>query len=239
MRLMIVETLAEAARPADVAVVVDVYRAVASAHAAVQAGAEVLLARDVEHALALRAEHPDWLLVGEDHGLLPDGFDYPNSPTILADAELTGRTLVLVTDACTPAVFALKNVQQVLLASFINVAAVVSRLKISLAANVVLLAPGERGQVRSLEDTMCAMYLKNAVEEYPNNHEVLSRHLRSLPVAEMFLDSTRPDAPEQDADHCLELDRYDFTLEAIPVLQGFFRLERRNAAAEVHQGGAA
>jgi 2-phosphosulfolactate phosphatase len=240
MRLSIVETLSGAPYECELVVVVDVFRAWASAYAALEAGAkEILLARDAEQALALRLDHPDWILVGERDGRMPVEFDFPNSPTIILQQNLTGRTVVLATDAGTPAVHAVENAKRVLLGSFIGASAVVDVLEKSSASEVLLLAPGDQGEIRSLEDTMCAMFLKNAVEGYPNSYEALRNYLRNLPSASMFFDSARTDAPEQDFDFCTDLDRFDFALDAVPDGQGVFRVERRCDAANAPQGGAA
>ncbi len=44
--------------------------------------------------------------MGEDRGLRPDGFDFPNSPAMVRDADLSGRTLVQRTSAGTRGVVA-------------------------------------------------------------------------------------------------------------------------------------
>ncbi|MGE4293176.1 MAG: 2-phosphosulfolactate phosphatase [Desulfovibrio sp.] len=238
MRLNIAETLAAAPSGAEFVVVVDVFRVWASVFAVLDQGADVLLARDAQQALALRSEHPDWILAGEQLGVLPEGFDYPNSPSRLQSANLAGRTVVLATDAGTPAAFAVGDAGRVLLASFINASATAECLTESKASAGWLLAPGERGEIRSLEDTMCAMFLKNAVEGYPNSYEVLRKHLRGLPSAAMFFDSARDDAPELDFELCMDLDRYDHVLEAVPDGQGLYRVRRHGGATHTSQGGA-
>lgn len=42
--------------------------------------------------------------MGEDHGLRPDGFDFPNSPAAVTRSDLSGRTLVQRTSAGTQGV---------------------------------------------------------------------------------------------------------------------------------------
>ena len=74
-----------------VVVVVDVLRAFTTAAFAFAGGAEeILLVSTVEQAFDLRKELPDHLLMGEVGGLPIEGFDLPNSPTIVAKTDLLG-----------------------------------------------------------------------------------------------------------------------------------------------------
>jgi 2-phosphosulfolactate phosphatase len=88
-------------------IVVDVIRAFTTAAYAFGSGAaEIYLVGDVAAALAFKASHPGSLAMGEDRGLRPDGFDFPNSPVMVRDADLSGRTLVQRTSAGTRGVVA-------------------------------------------------------------------------------------------------------------------------------------
>jgi 2-phosphosulfolactate phosphatase len=86
-------------------VVVDVIRAFTTAAYAFGAGAAAIyLVADVDEALRFKADHPGVLAMGEDHGMRPDGFDFPNSPAAVARSDLAGRTLVQRTSAGTQGV---------------------------------------------------------------------------------------------------------------------------------------
>lgn len=88
-------------------VVVDVIRAFSTAAFAFGAGAaEIYLVATVEEALAFKSSRPGVLAMGEDRGFRPDGFDFPNSPAMVAAANLDGRTLVQRTSAGTQGVLA-------------------------------------------------------------------------------------------------------------------------------------
>jgi 2-phosphosulfolactate phosphatase len=88
-------------------VVVDVIRAFTTAAYAFGSGAaEIYLVGDVGEALAFKAAHPGTIALGEDRGLRPEGFDYPNSPAMVSRADLAGRTLVQRTSAGTRGVVA-------------------------------------------------------------------------------------------------------------------------------------
>jgi 2-phosphosulfolactate phosphatase len=83
-------------------VVIDVIRAFTTAAYAFGSGAaEIYLVGDVREALAFKAAHPGSIALGENRGLRPAGFDYPNSPAMVSRVDLTGRTLVQRTSAGT------------------------------------------------------------------------------------------------------------------------------------------
>jgi 2-phosphosulfolactate phosphatase len=88
-------------------VVVDVIRAFTTAAYAFGSGAaEIYLVGGVDDALAFKAANPGTIALGENRGLRPEGFDYPNSPAMVRRADLTGRTLVQRTSAGTRGVVA-------------------------------------------------------------------------------------------------------------------------------------
>jgi len=76
---------------------------------------------------------------------------------------------------------------------------------------------------------MCAMYLKNELEDYPNSFVTLKKFLAGVDSAEKFFDETKEYAPERDFELCMELDRFDFVLQAIPRQDGSVRLKKITA----------
>ncbi len=86
-------------------VAIDVIRAFTTAAYAFGSGAkEIFLVGTVDEALGFKAANPGSLALGEDRGLRPDGFDLPNSPAMVRDADLEGCTLVQRTSAGTQGV---------------------------------------------------------------------------------------------------------------------------------------
>ena len=91
-------------------VVVDVLRAFTTAAYAFAAGADhILLADSVAEALRLKSELGDAIVLGEDGGRRPDGFDLPNSPVEVSRAAIGGRTLIMRTSAGTRGVMAARS----------------------------------------------------------------------------------------------------------------------------------
>ncbi len=99
-------------------VVIDVIRAFTTAAYAFGSGAaEIYLVGDVDEALAFKAAHPGSIALGENRGLRPAGFDYPNSPAMISRVDLAGRTLVQRTSAGTRGVVAATHADRLWAAS--------------------------------------------------------------------------------------------------------------------------
>jgi 2-phosphosulfolactate phosphatase len=140
-----------AARPADVAIVIDVLRATTTIVQALAAGYERVLAVDtLERARALAA--PGRVLAGERQCLRPPGFDLGNSPIEMDPPR--GAELVLATTNGAPAIVAAAAVcERVLIASLRNLAAVIDAAR---TAEDVLIVCAGTGGLPSLEDTYVA-----------------------------------------------------------------------------------
>lgn len=100
-------------------VVIDVLRAFTTAAYAFGAGAEeIILVSTVEEAFALKEKNPSLLLMGEECGQKIEGFDFGNSPTEIASANLQGKRLVQRTSAGTQGVIRCKNASAIYTSSF-------------------------------------------------------------------------------------------------------------------------
>ncbi|ADU62299.1 MAG: 2-phosphosulfolactate phosphatase [Pseudodesulfovibrio sp.] len=226
MIVNIAECLDGARRARGVAVVIDVFRAFSVACYAVDNGAQdYLAAADVDLARRLAGEHGG-ILMGERDCIMPKGFDYGNSPTEIEHADFSGRTVVHTTSAGTQGLLACTGADEVLTGSFVNAGALVEYLRVRNPEVVTLVAMGTAGVMRAQEDMMCAMYLKNALEDYPNSFETLKSFLAQVDSAQKFFDPEKTYAPERDFELCMALDRFDFVLRASPYVDGAVRLER-------------
>lgn len=112
-------------------VVVDVIRAFTTAAYAFAAGAEAIyLVAGVHEALEFKRSNPGTVVVGEDHGRRPEGFDVGNSPVAVSRLDLSGRTVVQRTSAGTQGV-----VQSMPLADRLWAASLVSASATAAAVN--------------------------------------------------------------------------------------------------------
>jgi 2-phosphosulfolactate phosphatase len=211
--------LGGARRARGTAVVIDVFRAFSTAAYAFAGGAAAIYPVDgVAAALAMKAADPELLLMGETQGRRPEGFDLGNSPTEimgLAAGGLSGRRIVQATSAGTRGlVVAAAAAENVLAASFVTAGATLRLLAARQPEIVNLVCLGAAAEERSPEDDMCGIFLKNALEDYPNHFEAIARYLRGVESAKPFFDPAADWAPENDFELCLAFDRFDFALVA-------------------------
>ena len=155
----VLSTLADARRQTSHIVVLDVFRASNTIIEALARGAaRIVPALEEAEARALKAAHPDWLLLGERHGVRIPGFDGDNSPSNLP-ARLDGRVVILTTSNGTRLLDACAADATVLIGSFANARAVVAALRAAGAVDPTFWACGTQGDVPAEEDELCARYL--------------------------------------------------------------------------------
>lgn len=215
MIVNVVECLAGAQRARGLVVVIDVFRAFSVACYAVDNGVSEYVAVDkIELAREIAVEKGA-ILVGERDCIKIEGFDYGNSPTEIESVDFTGKPIVHTTSAGTQGlVAAAPNADEVITGSFVNAKAIVEYIRQKNPELVTIVAMGTAGVIRAQEDMMCAMYIKNELEDYPNSFETLKRFLAGVDSAEKFFDETKDFAPERDFELCMNIDRFDFVLRA-------------------------
>jgi 2-phosphosulfolactate phosphatase len=194
------------------AVVIDVFRAFSTAAYAVDRGAtEVVLVASVEDAFALRRRWPDVLIMGEVGGRRVDGFDFGNSTSAIARADLRGHPLIQRTSAGTQGVVAAAGADAIVLGSFVCVGAIVRHVRARRPSVVSLVAKGVRAERPAPEDEACADLLEARLRGTPLDEPVLLERLASGGAAERFEEDSE-DSPRADVSHCLRLDAFDFVL---------------------------
>lgn len=138
---------------ADVAVVIDVLRATSTITEALGAGYRSVICVDTVH-LAARLRAPGRVLAGEHRCVPPPGFDQGNSPR--EAMSLRGVELVLATTNGAPAIVAAAvHAGDVLIASLLNLDAVVGELRAISGLELQIVCAGTDG-APSLEDSYLA-----------------------------------------------------------------------------------
>ncbi|MFG2347964.1 2-phosphosulfolactate phosphatase [Streptomyces phaeochromogenes] len=212
----------------SVAVVVDVMRAFTVAAWAFAQGAEkIVLAESLDEALALKAQHPDWVALKD--GPPAPGFDTVNSPGLLRSIDLGGRTVVQKTTAGTVGALAVKEAPLVLCASFVVAEATAQLLRARGSDSVTFVVTGEDGQAD--EDLACAQYIARRVTEPgADAAEFLRRGAESRAASELT-EGVRQGVHPDDVELCLELDRFPFAMVA--TLEGSLMVLRARAVPTV------
>lgn len=195
----------------SVAVVVDVMRAYTVAAWAFARGAEkIVLAGSLDEALALKAQHPDWIALKD--GPPAPGFDAVNSPGLLRSADLGGRTVVQKTTAGTVGALAVKEAGLVLCAGFVVAEATARLLRARGSDSVTFVVTGEDGQAD--EDLACAQYIAGRADGTATDAAAFLRRGAASRAATELTDGVRQGVHPDDVELCLELDRFPFAMVA-------------------------
>jgi len=226
MIVNIAECIEGARRAKGLVVIIDVFRAFSVACYAVENGVTEYIAVDTIERARNLASGSGAILLGERDCIKVEGFDYGNSPTEIEHVDMTGRTLVHTTSAGTQGLVACAQADEVLTGSFVNAGAIVKYIRSREPEIVTLVAMGTGGIIRAQEDMMCAMFIKNELEDYPNSFETLKTFLAKVDSAEKFFDESKDYAPERDFELCMSLDKFDFVLKAEPNEGGGVRLNK-------------
>lgn len=198
-------------------VVIDVIRAFTTAAFAFGAGAaEIYLVGDVEEALSFKAAHPGTIALGEDRGLRPVGFDYPNSPAMVGRADLTGCTLVQRTSAGTRGVVAAVGAERLWAASLVCASATaraVNAAGLGEPAYVITGrfedAPGASGD----DDVMTADLIERARLGRPLDSAATSTALLATNEAAKTLALGPEHCDPTDIQLAARVDAFDFAME--------------------------
>jgi 2-phosphosulfolactate phosphatase len=227
MNVRILHLASGAEKARGLAVIIDVFRAFSLVGYIFDRGASRIIATgDVAQAFELRQKYPACILIGERHARKISGFDFGNSPTEILDADLTGRIAVHTTHAGTQALVAARNARDVITGSFVNAGAILRYIRNTTPKDVSLVCAGFEGQNRTLEDTLCAEYLRDTLAGHtPYFDEIRERILRS-DCSRRFLDPAEESSPQSDLELCLELDRFSFVVRRTRRLGSQCFLER-------------
>jgi 2-phosphosulfolactate phosphatase len=198
-----------ASQARGVVIVIDVIRAFTVAAYAFAGGVQrMLLVRTVEEAHALRSLVPHALLVGEVEGRLILGFDFNNSPALIAAANVHGCTLIQRTGAGTQGAVNAINATHILLSSLTNAqaTAIYVRTLASSSEGIITLLPtatSEKDLYRN-EDDICADYIETLLREPLKAPSVLAEGINYLHAIDRF--------------HRFEPDSFDFPTSDIPMI---------------------
>jgi len=217
MQIQILQLLQGARQATGVTVIIDVFRAFSTACYVVANGARTVIpVGDLAVAYRLKEVHPDYVLMGERNEKIQPGFDFGNSPAQIETMSFADRTVVQTTTAGTQGIANAAKASQILTGSFVNAQAIVDHILRLQPPQISLVAMGTAGTVITDEDTLCAEYLKNALEGLPNDFSSIVKRLRGCESAAKFFDPFKDWAPERDFELCLQLNRFPFVLGVEP-----------------------
>lgn len=210
--------LVEGARKAQgTAVIIDVFRAFSLACYIFEKGAgRIIPVGDAERAYRLKGSHPDFVLVGERNNKKLPGFDYGNSPYEIRHADLSGKTIIHTTSAGTQGIVNAVKADEILTGSFVNAGAITAYLLSQNPMNISLVCMGYSAKHPVEEDTLCAEYIKQALEGGQADFDSMAEIIRNTSAKRFFVSEHQGHCPREDVDLCLQLNVFPFIIRAIP-----------------------
>lgn len=209
-----IESLIEGARRArGVVVIVDVFRAFTTAAVAFAREAErIIIVPEVDEALRFRDRGLGDICVGEVNGIRPERFDFGNSPYELMQAQLRGKVVILSTRAGTVGVAATSDTSEIYAGSFVVAGATARVIREEKPAKVTIVAMGWNAAVRTDEDELCALYLRNLLQGRQPDREAVRKLVLAGGEVAKFHDPSQPHFHPEDLEIALEIDKYDFSV---------------------------
>jgi 2-phosphosulfolactate phosphatase len=212
-----IESLIEGARRASgTVVIVDVFRAFTTAAVALARGADrIIMVAGIEEALRLRDEGLGDICVGEVNGIRPEGFDFGNSPFEMMQASLKDKVVIQSTRAGTTGVAAATQANAVYAGSFVVADATAKVILRDNPPQVTIVAMGWNARVRTDEDELCALYLRNLLQGRRPDPEAVRQLVLASGEAAKFGDPKQPHFPREDLEIALDVNKYGFALRVV------------------------
>ena len=211
---IVIESLLDGAKRATGNVaIIDVFRAFTTAAVALANGAShIVMVDSVDEALALRARGFGEMCMGEVGGRAPEGFDFGNSPFEISATDFRGRGVIQRTGAGTQGIVAARAATRLYAASFVTATATARALQAGAPDRITLVAMGNNAVVRTDEDELCALHLRNRVQGRPGDVAATRRLALASGEAARFHDPSRPYLHPEDLAIALDIDRFDFAI---------------------------
>lgn len=196
-----------------VVVVIDVLRAFTTAAYAFDRGAEKILpVSTIAEAFNLKTQFPESLIMGEEKGVKPEGFDFGNSPLDISKQDLKSRTIIQRTSAGTQGLTRTKNHQILIAASFVVASATAKFLKSIKPEMVSFIITGQSLGRDGDEDQACAEYIEQLFRgETPNPGDFTARILTST-VGQFFIKENLSYLTQIDVEMSSLVDIFDFVM---------------------------
>jgi 2-phosphosulfolactate phosphatase len=209
-------------------VVIDVLRAFTTAAYAFGAGARhIYLVGTVEGALALKVSMPGTLAMGEDRGRRVSGFDFANSPTEVAHADLTDRVIVHRTSAGTQGVVAAIHARRLWCAALANASATADAVRTAGlgAPTYVITGWGGSASGSGADDLATAELIERVRRGKPARAADTARVVATSEEAARTLGIGAGHVHPEDVDRAVAVDAFDFAMEVARTPIGL-RLDR-------------
>lgn len=228
MEIRLLDFIEGAQAAEGLTVIIDVFRAFSLEAYLMSRGTEKIYAVGSEEtARALKAEHPDYVLLGERKGKILPGFDFGNSPSQTKDADLSGKTCIHTTSAGTQGLVNATHASEIVTGSLVNAKAIANYIKVKNPEKVSLVGMGLAGKSKADEDVLCERYIESLLLDNPLDMNEELTELCLKPQSQKFFDPAHQDVfPVQDYVMCTLVDRFDFVLKVKKITDDIFEVTK-------------
>jgi 2-phosphosulfolactate phosphatase len=214
MDIQILQLIDGAKEAKGLTVIIDVFRAFSTACYVYDRGAaQIIPVGNIELAYRLKDQNPGFVLMGERNEMKPHGFDFGNSPALIQNASLEGKTVVHTTSSGTQGIEAAAHAPEIITGSFVNAGAIVKYIRQKKPDVVSLVCMGYACELPTDEDTLCAEYIRNELKGLTNDFEKMVKIIRKGSGRRFFEAGKQEWAPKEDFDLCLRLNAFHFVLK--------------------------
>ncbi|MGC8609348.1 MAG: 2-phosphosulfolactate phosphatase, partial [Thermoplasmata archaeon] len=187
----------------QVNVIVDIFRSTTTIPIILKQGASYIVPfKDAMDALNYTRSHPGTILIGEKYGIKPPFFDYDNSPSEIADADLSGKVVAFTS---TNGMHVLDKIRygRIFIASIVNFHSTVETLR---DYDDISIMPSNRPVGKASEDNIFANLLK---EELEKKDPDIERYIKEIIISN---DKYVGKISKEDLKYCTSLDYANFTV---------------------------
>jgi 2-phosphosulfolactate phosphatase len=153
--------------------------------------------------------------MGEEHGKRPPGFDYSNSPVVIANADVQGRVLVQRTSAGTQGVIAASDADRLFAASLVCASATADAInKIDSAPpTYVITGRFADGSDYGEDDLLTAQLIERVRCGDPIDAAATAKAVAETPWGLQIRDKDDEHVNHLDIRFATDVDRFDFAME--------------------------
>ena len=195
-------------------VIIDVFRAFSLECYIMAAGAKKIIpVADKDEAYELKKANPEYILIGERHGIKLEGFDYGNSPSQIKNVDFKNKTIIHTTSSGTQGLAGAVNADNVITGSLVNAKAIADYIIKCNAKIVSLVSMGWEGIYNTKEDILCAEYIRALLKGEESDVLTGIENLKQTDGARFFDESQQESCPTEDFYLCTDINKFNFVLK--------------------------
>jgi 2-phosphosulfolactate phosphatase len=215
MKISIHHLIQGAQEAEGLTVIIDVFRAFSLECYLYANHAKLIIpVSDLDKALELGRENPDYILIGERDEKKVNGFHYGNSPKHILAQDFSGKTIVHTTSAGTQGIIQATNASEIITGTFVNALAIARYIQQKKPFQISLVCMGYSAMHQTEEDTLCAELIYNLLRGKESNYKEMVEIIRNTSGRRFFEPAKSDYCPSEDFDLCLDLNRFNFVIKA-------------------------